>query len=171
MAGPHLRRSQNQTGAGLLPDEQPEGDEEQQPDSDVEPTPEEALENQIGEDLASNIRHAPVKVARHYSPFNDSIVEAIFLQTLEAVLSEPQKLPEDYGILEEEWEDEDYPEIESIRPGTSGKELLIILPRVHWFPRAVQWVQALDLMTRCLHEMEDEAASSSEDTEDEEDSD
>jgi hypothetical protein len=29
----------------------------------------------------------------------------------------------------DKWEDDDYLEIESIKPGTGGKELLIVLPR------------------------------------------
>ncbi|KAJ7015762.1 hypothetical protein C8F04DRAFT_890576, partial [Mycena alexandri] len=98
-----------------------------------------------------NIRHQPIKVARHRSPFQDLDAENTFLELLDNMLSHPNILPEDYGILEDEWDGNDYPEVESIRPGTSGKELLVILPRAFWFPRAAQWTQALDLLTRYLH--------------------
>jgi hypothetical protein len=73
-----------------------------------------------------------------------------FLDILVDVLADLEAIPEDNGILEDEWEDDDYPEIESIKLGTSGKEWLIVLPRDEWFPRAVQWAQALDLLKRCL---------------------
>jgi hypothetical protein len=82
-----------------------------------------------------------------------------FKDVLGDVLADLEAIPEDNGILEDEWEDDDYPEIESIKPGTSGKELLIVLPRDEWFPRAVQWVQALELLKRCLHELEEATGS------------
>ncbi|KAJ7469655.1 hypothetical protein FB451DRAFT_1038561 [Mycena latifolia] len=158
VAGPRLRRSGYQTGAGIASDE-----EDEAPSSDEdEPSAEEQLENQIEADLAQNIRHQPVKVARHHSPFDDSDSEDNFLGLLENVLQQPDVLPEDYGILEDEWEDDDYPEIEIIRPGRSGKELVVVLPREDWFPRAARWTQALDLLTRFLDEMEEEADNSSE---------
>ncbi|KAJ7194299.1 hypothetical protein GGX14DRAFT_378095, partial [Mycena pura] len=158
VAGARQRRPRNQTGAGIASDdEEPDTDE----DTDTEPTLEEALENQIESDLAQNIRHAPVKVARHRSPFEDPEEELSFMQLLDAVLSEQDVLPVGYGILEDEWEQEDYSEIEMIRPGTSGKELIIILPRADWYPRAAQWVQALDLMMRYLHDREEEEEEAS----------
>jgi hypothetical protein len=52
-----------------------------------------------------------------------------FLDVLGDVLADLEAIPEDNGILVDEWEDDDYLEIESIKPGTSGKELLIVLPR------------------------------------------
>ncbi|KAJ6502955.1 hypothetical protein C8R47DRAFT_969545, partial [Mycena vitilis] len=160
VAGARLRRSRGDTGAGIASED--EADESGDA-SDTEATPEEAMENRIEGDLAQNIRHQPVKVARHRSPFDDADSETAFLDLLEEVLSNPD-LPEDYGILEDEWEEDDYPEIESIKPGISGKELLIVLPRAEWFPKAAQWVQALDLLTRCLHELQDEAEAEDRDS-------
>ncbi|KAF8218027.1 hypothetical protein K438DRAFT_1796187 [Mycena galopus ATCC 62051] len=154
--GRRLRRLRNQTGAGVSADEEPEDDEE-----DMRPSEEEQLENRIEADLAQNIRHEPVKVARHRSPFKDLELEDYFLRLLEDLLAEPLILPEDYGVLDEEWEEEDYPEIEVFRPGTKGKELSIILPRDDWFPRAIRWACALDLMTRILHELGEESDSGS----------
>ncbi|KAJ6530481.1 hypothetical protein DFH09DRAFT_1411003 [Mycena vulgaris] len=133
-----------------------EEDEEDPNDNDEEPEldREEELENQIQADQAQNIRHAPIKVARHSSPFEDKEVEADFLQLLSAVLSQVDELPENYGVLPEEWDDDDYDEIETIRTRTNGKELVVVLPRSDWFPRAVQWAQALDLLNRVLDEMD-----------------
>ncbi|KAJ7435447.1 hypothetical protein FB451DRAFT_1153778 [Mycena latifolia] len=136
VAGPRQHRARNQTGAGLASDDEDEDNEEEDAH---EPSLEEALENQIQTDLAQNIRHQPIKVARHHPPFKDPEIENNFLDVLEDVLAQPGILPEDYGVLEDEWEDEgDYPEIETIRPGTSGKELLVVLPRADWFPRAAR---------------------------------
>ncbi|KAJ7737020.1 hypothetical protein B0H14DRAFT_3611897 [Mycena olivaceomarginata] len=155
LQGPRLRRARNQTGAGIASDDEPEdgGDE------DVEPTVEEQLENQIQADLAQNIRHEPVKVANHRSPFKDPDLEDYFLGLLGQLFAEPATPPEDYGVLEDEWDEEDYPEIEVFRPGTKGKELTVILPRADWFPRAVRWSQALNLLSRVLHELEEDSSS------------
>ncbi|KAJ7742003.1 hypothetical protein DFH07DRAFT_870069 [Mycena maculata] len=146
------RRPRNgQTGAGHASDDEEENEDS---DNDIEPDLEEELENQIQEDQAQNIRHAPVKVARHHSPFEEREDEAAFLELLDIVITQPDVLPEGYGILPDEWEDEDYDEIETIRTGTNGKELVVVLPRVEWFLRAAKWVQALDLLTRVLSEMD-----------------
>ncbi|KAF7363701.1 hypothetical protein MSAN_01027800 [Mycena sanguinolenta] len=147
--GRRLRRSRNQTGAGTSLDEDTPED-----DTNVEPSDEEELENRIKGDLAHNIRHKPVKVAKHRSPFKDTELEQHFLAQLANLLSDPSILPEDYGVLEEEWEGEDYPELETFRPGTKGKELTVILPREIWFPRAIRWVQGLDLLTRVLEALD-----------------
>ncbi|KAJ6518490.1 hypothetical protein DFH09DRAFT_1427334 [Mycena vulgaris] len=145
------RRHRGQTGAGhASEDEEDPNDNDEEPELDRE----EELENQIQADQAQNIRHAPIKVARHSSPFEDEEVEADFLQLLSAVLSQVDELPENYGVLPEEWDDDDYDEIETIRTGTNGKELVVVLPRSDWFPRAVQWAQALDLLNRVLDEMD-----------------
>ncbi|KAJ7769152.1 hypothetical protein DFH07DRAFT_736053, partial [Mycena maculata] len=146
------QRRHGATGAGHALDD--EGDLEHS-DDDSELDPEEELENQIQADQAGNIRHSPVKVARHKSPFEEPEQEAAFLELLDVVLSQPEVQPEDYGVLEEEWEDEDYPETETIHTGTNGKELVVVLPRDDWLPRAVQWAQALDLFNRVLDEIDD----------------
>lgn len=151
VAGPHRRRGPGETGAGHASDEEGDGEGS---DNDSELDPEEELENQIRADQAQNIRHSPVKVARHASPFDEDEDERAFLELLGEVLSQPDLVPEDYGVTEEEWEDEHYPETETIRTGTNGKELVVELPRRYWFPRAVQWAQALDLLTRVLEELE-----------------
>ncbi|KAJ7127202.1 hypothetical protein C8R44DRAFT_874280 [Mycena epipterygia] len=78
------------------------------------------------------------------------------LSVEEELENQPGILPEEYGVLEEE---EDYPEIETIRPGKKGKEIVMILPQADWFLKAARWAQALDLMTRVLHELDDESES------------
>ncbi|KAJ7259953.1 hypothetical protein B0H12DRAFT_1014234 [Mycena haematopus] len=152
VAGARRRQGRGETGAGHASDDEGGSGEESDSDLDHEPDVQEELENQIEADQAQNIRHAPVKVARHHSPFEDDEDEAAFLELLQVILSQPDVLPADYGVVEEEWEDADYPETEVIRTGTNGKELVVVLPRDEWFPRAVQWAQALDLLNRVLDE-------------------
>ncbi|KAJ7340847.1 hypothetical protein DFH08DRAFT_963692 [Mycena albidolilacea] len=153
VAGTRLRRPRNQTGAGIT------SDDELEHDSEGEPTTQEQLENRVQADLVRNIRHEPVKVAKHRCPFTDAELEDHFLGLLDDVLAQSEIVPENYGIRDDEWEEEDYPEIEVIRPGTKGKELAIILPRAEWFPKAVRWAQALDLLTRVLDELGDDSDS------------
>ncbi|KAJ7926852.1 hypothetical protein B0H13DRAFT_1972006, partial [Mycena leptocephala] len=159
VVGPRLRRARHATGAGIASD-----DDTEDSDSDEdEPSVEEQLENQVQADLTHNIRHQPVKVAKHRSPFKETELEDHFLRLLEDLLAQPEILPADYGVLEDEWEEEDYPELETIRPGTKGKELVVILGREEWFAKAVRWAQALDLMTRALHELEEDRSDSGSD--------
>ncbi|KAK7027069.1 hypothetical protein R3P38DRAFT_2527204 [Favolaschia claudopus] len=148
VAGREQRRRRTQTGAGI------ESDDEQENDEEVEPSLEEELENRVEADLEHNIRHQPVKVAQNRSPFQDADDETHFLELMRGLLARPDIVPDDYGVTEVEWEGDGYPEIEVFRPGTKGKEMSVILPRADWYPRAVQWAQALDLMTRILHELE-----------------
>ncbi|KAJ6511158.1 hypothetical protein C8R45DRAFT_814806 [Mycena sanguinolenta] len=155
--GHRIRRAGNQTGAGIASDDEDQDDS----GSEHEPNPREQLENRIQGHLEENIRHQPVKVAKHHSPFKNGDLEDRFLSLLDEVFAQPELLPEDYGVCEEEWEDDCYPEVEVIRPGTKGKEMAIILPRAHWYPRAVQWAQALDLMSQVLHELADGSDSDS----------
>ncbi|KAJ7438359.1 hypothetical protein FB451DRAFT_1416297 [Mycena latifolia] len=150
VAGARRHRRRGETGAGHTSDDEGDPDDS---DEESELDPQEELENQIQADQAQNIRHAPVKVARHHSPFDEEADEQGFLELLAEVLSQPD-VPEDYGILPEEWEGDSYDEVETIRTGTNGKELVVALPRDDWFPRAVQWAQALDLLTRVVDEIE-----------------
>lgn len=154
VAGAPQTRRHNQTGAGHADsdDSEEEEEEEERQDLDAE------LENRIGEDQAENIRHAPIKVARHQSPFESPEQEQIFFALLQVrLVADKDDLPEDYGIRPDEWDNEPhYPEVEVIRPGTRGKELPIILPREDWYPRAIVWAQALDFMSRVVAELDEE---------------
>ncbi|KAJ7468189.1 hypothetical protein FB451DRAFT_1369188 [Mycena latifolia] len=129
VAGARQHRHRGETGAGHTSDNEGDPDDS---DEESELDPQEELENQIQADQAQNIRHAPL---------------------LAEVLSQPD-VPEDYGILPEEWEGDSYDEVETIRTGTNSKELVVALPRDDWFPRVVQWAQALDLLTRVVDEIE-----------------
>ncbi|KAJ7685421.1 hypothetical protein DFH06DRAFT_968421, partial [Mycena polygramma] len=152
VAGLPRTRRQNQTGAGHADDDASDIESD---DDELAPGDREAeLENRIADDQAGNIRHAPIKVARHESPFETVEQEEMFFALVRAVTAQVD-LPEDYGVQPEEWDVEHYPEVEVIRPGTRGKEILVVLPRETWYPRAVKWAQALDLMSRILTQLED----------------
>ncbi|KAF8149251.1 hypothetical protein K438DRAFT_1625182 [Mycena galopus ATCC 62051] len=101
IAGARLRRGRNQTGAGIVSEDEGKSEDE----DEAEPSMEEQLENRVYADLSQNIRHEPVKVAKSRSPFTDGELENHFLGLLENVLAQPGVLPEDYGVLENEWED------------------------------------------------------------------
>ncbi|KAJ7031446.1 hypothetical protein C8F04DRAFT_697783 [Mycena alexandri] len=77
--GRRVRRARNQTGAGIT------SDDENSDDNDLSADDAEQLENRIEADVAHNIRHKPVKVARHRSPFKDDDLEANFLDLLLAL--------------------------------------------------------------------------------------
>ncbi|KAJ7096209.1 hypothetical protein C8R44DRAFT_835293 [Mycena epipterygia] len=135
-------RRPGQTGAG-----HPDGEDQDEPDAWVDET--EQLTNAVTEDLAHNIRHPPIKVARHRNPFQSAVIEANFFGAL-AEIVQRGVVPGGYGVREEEWEDGTYPAAEVINPGTRGKEIIVALPRGIWLPRAVYFAQALDAMTRSL---------------------
>lgn len=135
-------RRPGQTGAGHP------GDEEQD-ESDAWVDEPDELANAVAEDLAHNIRHPPIKVARHRNPFQSAVIEANFFRALAEIVQQGI-VPDGYGVLQEEWEDRTYPAAEAINPGTRGKQIIVALPHDIWLPRAVYFAQALDAMTRSL---------------------
>ncbi|KAJ7764734.1 hypothetical protein B0H16DRAFT_1413551 [Mycena metata] len=132
--GPVRIRRPGHTGAG-----HPEDEDES----------EEYLNNAVAEDLAHNIRHPPVKVARHSNPFHSAEIEAGFFGAL-AEIVRCGILPNGYGVVQDEWEDATYPVMEAINPGTRGREIIVELPRDIWLPRAILFAQGLDTMHRSL---------------------
>ncbi|KAJ7718880.1 hypothetical protein DFH07DRAFT_761389, partial [Mycena maculata] len=150
--GPKKHCGPNQTGAGHAEDDDDSDSEEEDEFPDIDDT-EADMENRISMDQAHNIRHAPIKVARHCSPFDNAEQEAIFMDLLEDIL-EQDNVPEDYRVRDVEWDEEDYPETEIIRPGIRGKEIVVVLPRGEWLPRAVIWAQALDVLSQILTQLE-----------------
>lgn len=163
VAGPEQERGSTQTGAGH-PDSEDEDDEVL--DSHHEGDMDEELENRVGADQAHNIRHEPIRVARHRNPFRTDEKEAEFLNILAMVVRD-ELVPVGYGVLADEWDDGNYSELEIIKPGTKGKEIEVVLPREIWLPRAIYWTQALDLMGHLL--IDDEESDSDSGTVDDSD--
>ncbi|KAJ7486550.1 hypothetical protein FB451DRAFT_1391460 [Mycena latifolia] len=136
-----------QTGAGHPDDEEDLDAWEDEHDEDF-------LTHAVAEDLAHNIRHPAIKVARHKNPFRSAEMEANFFAAL-AEITEQNIVPQGFRVQEDEWEDGGYPAAEAINPGTRGKEIIVALPREIWLPRAILFAQALDAMTRFLVFQED----------------
>ncbi|KAJ7616812.1 hypothetical protein DFH06DRAFT_1012770, partial [Mycena polygramma] len=152
-------RRRGQTGAGHPEDEDEESDSE---DEDWVDECDKDIANAVTDDLVHNIRHPPVKVARHTNPFRSAEIKENFAAALAEIVRQGV-IPEGYGVLENEWEDGGYPAMEAINPGTHGKEIIVALPQEIWLPRAILFAQGLDAMTRCLVFQEEEFGAEMED--------
>lgn len=165
--GPERLRNSMHTGAGIVENEDEAPDEDEAStflDADLgAEEAEEYLENMIAEDQEHNIRHAPVPVARHRNPFETDEEEAEFFSLLGAVAN-GNIVPAGYGVLQEEWDEDNYPEREIINVGARAVELEVTLTREVWLPRAICWAQGLDVMERLIIEREDTQEGSSSDT-------
>ncbi|KAJ7465668.1 hypothetical protein FB451DRAFT_1041457 [Mycena latifolia] len=107
----------------------------------------EDVDDLIAADQTSDVRHEAIEAPSHDSPFSPEI-EAVFLEALEAVKTQ-NIIPEGFNL-----DLDNYPLRESIHLGRGGKMISVILPLDIWWPRALLWAQALDLMTRMLVEGE-----------------
>ena len=145
--GVEQTRPNQQTGAGHAEDEgvasgsDSSGSDEGGETDDTEWA---ELQHQIAHDQSHNIRHKAVKVARHRNPFVTPEAETEFQDVLSMIV-EGKAIPAGFGVCTDEW-DGGYPELETIKTGSRGKQLEVILPEAAWLPRAVLWSQALDLM-------------------------
>jgi hypothetical protein len=132
--GRESRRAPGQTGAGHPPDEDTDADGwvDEEPSTEAPAT------------------IPAVNVPEPASPFVDADEENAFWAAL-AIQSEQGFIPEGYGIMEDEWEEGEYPTSEVIQVGRrrSG-ELYVSLPLDVWLPRAELWVRALNLMITAL---------------------
>ncbi|KAJ7096141.1 hypothetical protein C8R44DRAFT_644623, partial [Mycena epipterygia] len=99
----------------------------------------------IAEDQGRHIRHEPIDVPKHSSPFSTVEAEELFSQALSTVQAEGI-VPVGLGVAEAEWEGGIYSEVEVIKVGRKDSE--VDIPFSVWWPRAVAWVQGLELMVR-----------------------
>ncbi|KAF7288225.1 Integrase catalytic domain-containing protein [Mycena chlorophos] len=104
----------------------------------------EDVEDMIAADQQPDIRHDPVEVPAHHSPF-DRETELLFFQALELA---KETIP-----LSFDSDPENYQPQEAIRLGRAGKRVLIQLPIAVWWERELVWVQALELMSRFCIEL------------------
>lgn len=110
------------------------------------------LDEQITADQQPHIRHEPIGVPKHSAPFVSEEAEDMFHATFRDVKS-LGVVPSGYGVNEAEWDISGYPVLEEIKSGKRGKQTQIELPFTVWWPKAVEWVQGLDTMTRiCMLE-------------------
>ncbi|KAF8587698.1 hypothetical protein K439DRAFT_1337257, partial [Ramaria rubella] len=154
-------RTQKQTGAGHPPDE---SDEDSNSDSlctsdsdDVTSEEDDVLdiyqdlEARVSADLKGNIKHKAVKTPRHKDPFEDLGINAqlLFEQALEPANTN-NIIPSDYGLLADEWEENEYPTYEPLKCGHKHKELIFELPTEVWYPHAVTWVWGLHALNQVI---------------------
>ncbi|KAG1722056.1 hypothetical protein EDB19DRAFT_1646053, partial [Suillus lakei] len=159
-AGKPIHCAPHQTGAGHPSDEEWE-DVNDAEDIDTEDLQE--LPQLIAADHDAHFHHKSVRVPKHASPFSSATLHDTFCQAL-AQVREAEHIPDGFGILPHEWDDDEYPSHEIIQSGRQGtKELRIPLPDFIWRPRAIQWCQALDVMVRLL-ELADTDVGSNSDT-------
>ncbi|KZT18951.1 hypothetical protein NEOLEDRAFT_1079022, partial [Neolentinus lepideus HHB14362 ss-1] len=107
---------------------------------------EENLEDRIAHEQERHIRHEPIAVPLATSPFPPQVTAA-FLSALQDVRNQTA-IPEGFGVHEAEWDEEGYPEFQSIRSGR--KYVDIPLPFAVWWPRAVSWAQGLSVFTHFM---------------------
>lgn len=93
---------------------------------------------------------AAPQVPESHNPFNNDDVEHVFHEAFHLVCEEGV-VPAGYNILPNEWDEDGYPTVEILRTGRRGRrEIKVGLTDEIWRPRAVLWVQALDVLTRLL---------------------
>ncbi|KAI5994240.1 hypothetical protein EDC04DRAFT_2586392, partial [Pisolithus marmoratus] len=108
------------------------------------------LPSMIADDQAPEFAHDGAAVPLEVNPFPSPDWQAAFWQALQHV-QEIGHIPSGYGMLEQEWGGDGYPELEVIPSGRRGqKEIIVELPGFIWQPRAVRWCQALQVLIHIL---------------------
>lgn len=104
----------------------------------------------IADDQASQFANDGAAVPMEISPFSTSNWEEVFKLALQHV-QEIGHVPYGFGIQEEEWDVDGYPEIEVIPSGRCGqKEIIVQLLDFIWHPWAIKWCQALGVLVHIL---------------------
>ena len=101
----------------------------------------------IAADEGRHIRRAAVDVPPVVTPFHSAEAHEAFTLALQAA-QDQGLIPVGYGAAEEEWVEGSYPELEVIPVVRGAKDYEGHLPFSILWPRAVRWVQGLDVMTR-----------------------
>lgn len=151
-------RSQSVT-SDIDPDDALSNDGVLEDELEVPESEEMVFGDEIRGDLSQNVKHHAIKVAHHSDPFVTEEESARFLHSL-TVLNTEHYTPAGYALMADEWDGGDYPEAEEIRVGIHTKPMSIPLPLEVWFPRALRWGRALDLLSRILHDVEGQGSAS-----------
>ncbi|KAF9246834.1 hypothetical protein BU15DRAFT_69696 [Melanogaster broomeanus] len=108
------------------------------------------LPSRIAEEQAVQFLHEAAEVPGQTNPFDHQDLENTFMQALN-VVQELGHIPSEFGIREEEWDQDGYSEMETIKSGRRGRrELIVELPHSIWYPRSVRWCQALEVISQTL---------------------
>ncbi|KAI6154254.1 hypothetical protein BKA82DRAFT_4448126, partial [Pisolithus tinctorius] len=104
------------------------------------------LPSMIAADQAPEFANDGAPVPKGVSPFPSPAWQEVFHLSMQQV-QEIGHIPIGYGIREEEWDGEGYPELETIPSGHHGqKEIIVELPEFIWRPRALRWCQAMEVL-------------------------
>lgn len=104
----------------------------------------------IADEQATQFLNEGAKVPGDQNPFNHTDAEAVFKQALDEVEAVGH-IPSGLGMLEEEWDEDGYSEIEVISSKRQGKKnITVMLPDFIWRPRAIRWCQALTVLYHTL---------------------
>ena len=132
-------------------------EEQSDDDSDTSETAEDSDGLHAEEQEASSSRddqlddvHDAVVVPDVTDPFLDEELMHTFTAALE-IVREQEMLPEGYGLLPEEWDNDEYPAYWVIKSGRRGKDLTVSLPDAQWRARSELWGQALDIVNRLTY--------------------
>jgi hypothetical protein len=68
------------------------------------------------------------------------------------LLGQAGNLPPGFGLLPDEWDEDEYPAVEHIPYGPRHGTKEISLPHHIWYPRAILWGQALFVLNALLYE-------------------
>ncbi|KAJ6593136.1 hypothetical protein B0H19DRAFT_1204903 [Mycena capillaripes] len=140
-------RAPDKTGAGQLDDE----DISAPPSGSASESDVGYLEEQIEDAHAENFHHEAVPIPKHANPFDDNESMQLFYDTLEAAIQD-SLVPEGYGLLPDEWDEDGYPTFEILKSGRRGsKQLWVALPDSIWRPRAQMWGRALYILDRITY--------------------
>ncbi|KDQ05799.1 hypothetical protein BOTBODRAFT_182206 [Botryobasidium botryosum FD-172 SS1] len=89
-------------------------DRPEEDDSDAEDEDEEAIREAIEEDLRPSVNHTSVQFPDRRYPFSSPMSEQVFRESF-ARLVEENIVPDGLGVLEGEWDEDGYPEMEHIK--------------------------------------------------------
>jgi hypothetical protein len=138
--GPVKVRQSGQVGAGHPTDEDSNDSNSDRDEDHIQD-----IVQQIEEDQTDQIRHEGVDVAQHRSPFTADEAAA-FARALKTVLDE-DIVPSGYGILEEEWDEGVYPDVEVLKTRRKGGKVFVVsLAEPIWKARAKLWCQAVAIL-------------------------
>jgi hypothetical protein len=103
------------------------------------------LNEAIANDQDHHIRHEAIEVVETQCPFRSKEGQNVFVAALQEVQA-AGIIPDGLGVAENEWGGSFYGETETFKVGR--KQVEIQLPFAMWWPRAVAWAQALEVMVR-----------------------
>ncbi|KAK7030025.1 Integrase catalytic domain-containing protein [Favolaschia claudopus] len=105
---------------------------------------EDNIDAAIAADQRSHVKHDPINVPKHETPFKSEYAMDVFRQALTQI-NAADIIPEHLGVSPNDWPEDGYPETELVKVGR--KDVEFTLPFPVWWPRAVLWARGLETMS------------------------